>query len=207
MQGECSMQTFYIHSKEWNVLRPVSKKLADDIAYAMKIACNNDKIGYSQNCQRKTIDDVNTLVRINVDCSKLVRDCIHKASHVDVGNFTTANEVAILEKSGLFQKHFKFKSLAQTPLYNGDVLVTLTKGHTVIVVSGAPRPIDKQYYPKYTGTSVSIVTGLSAVGEKDTSFAHRTKIANANGITKYNGLASQNKELLKLLKQGKLVKT
>ena len=140
LTGECSMQNFYVHSKGWNVLRPISKSFADNLASAMQVACNNSKIGYSQNCSRKSVDDIDTILPINVDCSKLVRDCIYKATHVDVGNFTTANEVAVLEKSGMFNKHFMFKSLAQTPLYNGDVLVTLTKGHTVIVVSGVPRP-------------------------------------------------------------------
>ena len=206
MQGECSLQNFYIHSKGWFVLRPISKLFADTLAYSMETACNNSKIGYSQSCQRKTIDDVNTLTPINVDCSKLVRDCIYNASHVDVGNFNTASEVAVLEKSGLFNKHFAFKSLSQTPLYDGDVLVTKTKGHTVIVISGGTRPSDKNYYPKYNGTTTSIVTALNSVGEKDTSFAHRKAIANANGISLYIGTASQNTSLLKLLKNGKLVK-
>lgn len=203
--GECSSQNFYMHSKGWNVIRPVNQKLADLIAIAMQTACDNKNFGYSQNCQRKTIDDVHSLVPVNVDCSKLVRDCIYEASHVDVGNFTTANEVAVLEKSGLFQKHFKFKSLAQTPLYNGDVLVTLTKGHTVVVISGGSRPSTK-YYPKYTGTSTSIVSALSSVGEKDTSLAHRKEIAKANGFSLYVGTAKQNTDLLYLLKQGKLIK-
>lgn len=206
LTGECSMQNFYTHSKGWLVLRPISKTLAIEIANGMRIACNNKSIGYSQGCQRKTVDDIKSIININVDCSKLVRDVIYYASHVDVGNFTTANEVAILEKSGLFEKHFTFKSLAQTPLYNGDVLVTQTKGHTVIVVSGADRPSNSVYYPKYKGSSVSIVTALKEVGEKDTSFANRTKIAKTNGYTPYNGLASQNTHLLRLLKEGRLKK-
>lgn len=204
--GEVSQQNFYVHSKKWFVCRPISKKLADDIAEAMIIATNNNKIGYSQLCQRKSVDDLDTLLPINVDCSKLVRDCIYKASHVDVGNFTTSNEVAVLDRCGLFERHFAFKDLTSTPLYNGDVLVTQTKGHTVIVVSGSPRKSESNYYPRYTGTSSSIVTALAKVGEKDTSFKHRCEIASANGITKYNGLAGQNTQLVKLLKQGKLIK-
>ena len=35
------------------------------------------------------------------------------------------------------------------------------------------------YYPKYKGASGSIITALAAVGEKDTSKAHRAKIAAA----------------------------
>lgn len=62
------------------------------------------------------------------------------------------------------------------------------------------------YYPKYTGTSDSITLALSSVGEKNTSFAHRKKIAVANGIKNYGGTAPQNLQLVKLLKQGKLIK-
>jgi hypothetical protein len=205
LAGECSIQNFYLHSKGWNVLRPINVKLADLLSIAMFDACNNKNIGYSQSCQRKTIDNLHSLVPINVDCSKLVRDCIYEASHVDVGNFTTANEVAVLEKSGLFQKHFSFKSLTQTPLYNGDVLVTKTKGHTVIVVSGISQTTSK-YYSKYTGSSISLVNALYEVGEKDTSLANRSKIAKANGINFYVGSAKQNTDMLNLLKQGKLIK-
>lgn len=204
--GEVSMQNFYVHVKGWHVLRPISVKMARNLAEAMETACNNIKLGYSQNCQRKTVDDLCTLTPINVDCSKLIRDCIYKATHVDVGNFTTSNEVAVLEKSGLFEKHFVFKSLTQTPIYDGDVLVTLTKGHTVIVVCGSPRENEPKYYPMYIGTSCSLVTGLRYVGEEDTSFTHRKKIAQANGIGFYVGTAVENTKLLKLLKQGKLVR-
>lgn len=204
--GEVSVQNFYVHRKGWHVLRPISKVFADNLAEAMLTACNNDKYGYSQSCQRKTVDDINTLIPVHADCSKTVRNCIYKATHNDVGNFTTASEVAVLERSGMFKKHFAFKSLSKTPLYNGDVLVTKTKGHTVIVVSGSPRPLDSNYYPKYRGSTSSIVTALREVGEKDVSLAHRKDIARANGIVNYKGLATQNLSMVKLLKQGTLIK-
>jgi hypothetical protein len=93
-----------------------------------------------------------------------------------------------------------------TPLFIGDVLVTCTKGHTAIVVTGKARVEQTlTYFPKYTGTSSSLVDGLKAVGVKDTSKVHRTKIANANGVLGYRATSSQNLTLLNLLKQGKLV--
>lgn len=61
------------------------------------------------------------------------------------------------------------------------------------------------YYPKYTGKSVSIVDALKSI-KVDSSFAHRKKIAKANNITAYVGLPSQNSKMLKLLKAGKLIK-
>lgn len=61
------------------------------------------------------------------------------------------------------------------------------------------------YYSKYTGTSASFVDALKALGI-DSSFTNRTKIAAKNGIASYAGNSSQNTALLKLLKQGKLIK-
>lgn len=92
-----------------------------------------------------------------------------------------------------------------TKLCNGDILVTKTKGHTVVVISGNPRQA-VSHYPKYKGASGSIVTALAAVGEKDTSKAHRAKIAAANGIKNYAYTAAQNLEMVNLLKKGKLIK-
>ena len=62
------------------------------------------------------------------------------------------------------------------------------------------------YYPKYTGSSGSIVDGLRAVGV-DSSYSNRSKIAALNGISNYSGTASQNTQMLNLLKQGKLIKS
>lgn len=59
------------------------------------------------------------------------------------------------------------------------------------------------YYPKYTGSSGSLVDGLNAVGV-DSSYSNRQKIGTANGISNYSGTASQNTQLLNLLKKGTL---
>ena len=63
-----------------------------------------------------------------------------------------------------------------------------------------------KYYKAYTGKSKSIVDALTAVGVKDTSVAHRLKIAKANGIKQYRGSSAENLKLLDLLKKGKLIK-
>lgn len=62
------------------------------------------------------------------------------------------------------------------------------------------------YYPRYTGTSGSIVAALNAVGV-NSSFANRKTIAKENGITGYIGSAKQNIQMLALLKSGKLKRT
>lgn len=64
-------------------------------------------------------------------------------------------------------------------------------------------------YPAYKGKTVSIVNALVSMGV-DSSFAHRTKLAVKNGVvttaSEYKGTPVQNTALLKLLKQGKLMK-
>lgn len=61
------------------------------------------------------------------------------------------------------------------------------------------------YYPKYNGSTSSIVDALKSIGV-DSSYNNRKNIAKKNGISNYSGSASQNTQLLNLLKQGKLKK-
>ena len=136
--GEVSMQDFYVHKLGWIILRPVSIDVANKLSEAMETACNNPNIGYNQNERLGIVNKgVNTKTKVNADCSSTVRACC-KYAGFDTGDFTTANEVGVLVGSGKFTR-IVFESLAKTPLYNGDVLVTKSKGHTAIVVSGNPR--------------------------------------------------------------------
>lgn len=56
------------------------------------------------------------------------------------------------------------------------------------------------YYPRYTGTSGSIVAALNAIGV-NSGYATRKLIAKENGITGYVGSAKQNTQMLTLLKK------
>lgn len=133
--GEVSLQDFYVHKKGWYVLRPKDPEIAEKIAAAMKVACMNPNIGYNQMARLEVIKQtVNALTPCACDCSSLVRACIIDASGKDPGNFTTANEALYLEATGLFEKRIAYT--ANMNLFVGDVLVTKSKGHTVIVVEG-----------------------------------------------------------------------
>jgi len=203
--GEVSQQKFYVHSKGWHILRAKSSDIALKIAAAMITACNNKNIGYDQSNRLGVIKyGTGSKVATECDCSSLVRECVKEASGVDAGNFTTGNEKNMLLKTGLFDALTYSSGMI---LYTGDVLVTKTKGHTVIVTVGAARSVSgSSYYPTYAGSTVSIVAALAAVGEKDTSYSHRSKIAAANAISGYRGTAAQNTTMLNLLKQGRLKK-
>ena len=135
-KGEVSMQNFYDVGKWGYVVRAILPTVADSIALSMTIACNNPNIGYNQ-ARRLDIIKVGTRTTTptSCDCSSLVRQCVREAG-IEVGNFTTANEVSVLMATGQFEKIAYTKN---TTLYLGDILVTKTKGHTVVVTSGATR--------------------------------------------------------------------
>ena len=207
--GEVSMQNFYIHKKGWNIIRAISATNAEKIAEAMKNACNNPNIGYDQGNRLAIIKrGTRSAEKTECDCSSLVRQCVIEGTGNDPGNFTTSNEVAVLLASKMFYPAIAYKS--GVALYNGDILVTKQKGHTVIVVQGQPRveqkpKSDYEYFPIYTGNSDSIRDALVAIGANG-SFEARQKIAAANNIEEYKGTAAQNMKLLALLKSGKLKK-
>lgn len=140
LTGEVSMQKMYSHSKGWYILRPKSAAHAVKMADLMKAACNNANIGYDQGNRLGVVQHgIMTSVKTECDCSSLVREVVKEATGKDPGNFTTANEAASLEATGLFESKRSYVSQSATPVYDGDVLVTKTKGHTVIVVSGNAR--------------------------------------------------------------------
>lgn len=146
MKGEVSSQLFYVHSKGWHIIRPKSVVLANKLATENKAACDNKNIGYNQNerfdvvteaKKVKSLADIN--ISVNSDCSSLTRAEVITAAGVDPGNFTTDGAVRTLVATGLFTDAGSFTSLEKTPIYNGDILVTKTKGHIVTVNAGNPR--------------------------------------------------------------------
>ena len=63
-----------------------------------------------------------------------------------------------------------------------------------------------KYYPQCSSHHDSIVDALDSLGI-DSSYSNRKKIAKVNGFSHYTGKASENIQLLKLLKKGKLIKS
>lgn len=137
---EVCTRNFYMHAKGWYVLRAKDTAVAEKIAKCMENACNNSNIGYDQN-QRLTLYNAvkdngfkcdKLTKKVETDCSALVRVCMAFAG-VKVGNFTTANEKAVILASGAFTE-VSCKADGSN-LKRGDILVTKTKGHTVVVLS------------------------------------------------------------------------
>lgn len=148
--GEVSMQNFYIHQKGWIIIRAKLPTVANKLAAAMKRACNNPNIGYDQNERYRIVKEgTGTKKKVDSDCSSTVRECVKEATGKDPGDFTTANAVQVLEKTGSFEPAVEYRS--GTKLYTGDILCTKTKGHIVIVVSGAARNVPAAKKKAYAG--------------------------------------------------------
>ena len=144
---EVATEPFYSHRLGWTMLRPKDKEVARKIGLAMLEACLNNNIGYDQSNRYGVISCLQKygrLAKINeateADCSSLVRACCMQAG-IKVGDFNTSSEASVLEKTGAFQKAVTVTN--DTKLCAGDILVTRTKGHTVIVTEGYPREDEK----------------------------------------------------------------
>ena len=140
---EVATEPYYKHSLGWYMLRPKEAAVARKIGLAMVEACLNANIGYDQserygviNCLKKYGRIAKINERTEADCSSLVRACCIQAG-IQVGDFNTSSEVAVLERTGAFQKAVIVTN--DTKLCQGDILVTRSKGHTVIVTEGYPR--------------------------------------------------------------------
>ena len=149
---EISTQNWYLHSKGWVLIRPKDSNAAEKIAKNMEYACDSDYVGYDQS-QNTTLaseakqygyDISKVKTPCETDCARLVRVCCLYAG-IEVGDFYTGNMKSYLEKTGKFEILTSDKYCKSSDyLKRGDILVTKTKGHTVVVLSnGAKASSDK----------------------------------------------------------------
>lgn len=144
--GEVATQAWYLHKKGWYVLRAKDDAVAEKIAQCMEAACANSNIGYDQ-YQRNTLynavknkgfkcDSKSLKTKVETDCSALVRVCMAYAG-VKVGDFNTSSQKRTILATGKFRE----VSCGNSSLYlkRGDILVTKTKGHTVVVLSNGSK--------------------------------------------------------------------
>ncbi len=180
---EVSTQTYYNHSKGWYVLRANNSDTRAKLAKAMQSACDNNKIGYGQSDRLsawteagKVGYDMSKISNAcNVDCSELVRCCVRYATGKDIGDIYTGNEKSVLLNTGLFTDVTnKVTASTGAGLYNGDILVTKTKGHTGIIVSGGGTSASSSS----SGTSTKVATA----DYKDSSLAGTYTVYNCNKL-------------------------
>ena len=141
---ELSTQKWYLHKKGWRVFRAVKREQALKIAADMEAACKNSHIGYDQ-WQRNTLykaaepmgfDCGKVRTDCETDCSALVRVCCAYAGIMGLpGDFRTGNMPKNLLATGMFVELRGAKYTDQSAyLGKGDILVTKTHGHTVVVL-------------------------------------------------------------------------
>lgn len=149
---EVSIQEWYLHKKGWSVIRAKDSGVRELIAHNMESICANDKIGYCQDHRTSMTAlaaaygyDASKITKpCEVDCSEAVRVCCLYAG-IKVGTFNTASQVAVLKATGKFDvlQDDKYCTSADY-LRRGDILVTRTKGHTVVVLdNGAKAPAEQ----------------------------------------------------------------
>ena len=145
---EVSTQEWYKHSKGWRVFRAKDPAKAEIIAKTMEWACESDQIGYDQ-YQRNTLYNELKLYAfekyylskaVETDCSALVRVCLAFAG-IDVpADFYTASMAKTMLATGeiVEMAGSKYTDSADY-LGRGDILVTKTKGHTVVVLTDGEK--------------------------------------------------------------------
>ena len=169
---EVSTQSWYAHSKGWVMLRAKSTEAREAIARCMQAACDNKHIGYDQ-YQRDTLYneakqygfDVSKVTKnVETDCSALVRVCVNYAG-IKVGSFRTTNQASVLMATGAFDKYTDDTHCKKsTNLLRGDILVTKTQGHTVVVLSdGSNAAKERAANP---GTDTAPESGVLAKGSE-----------------------------------------
>lgn len=146
---ELRKQAWYLHSKGWRVFRAKDaasgKKIADD----MRMAIANANIGYDQ-AERNTLykyakevgfDCSKVKTPCETDCSALVRVCCAYAGITELpADFRTDNEPVYLIRTGEFVEMTGEKYTKESAyLREGDILVTATKGHTVVVLNNGDK--------------------------------------------------------------------
>ena len=145
---EVSTQQYYLHEKGWNVLRAKEPQVREAIARDMEWACANNNIGYDQN-QNQTLYQVAKPVGFNcslvgtpceTDCARLVRVCVLYAG-VQASDFYTGNEKEALLATDAFDL---VNVKLPEELLRGDILVTKTKGHTVVVLTNGANAQPKE---------------------------------------------------------------
>lgn len=144
---EVCIRNWYLHKKGWAVIRPNNPEDAEKIAKCMEMICANDNIGYCQTHRLSGIDEAakynynpsKIKVKCELDCSSAVRLCCLYAG-IKPANFVTANEVSALNATGRFTIFTSDKYCKSSNyLKRGDILVTRTSGHTVVVLSDGAK--------------------------------------------------------------------
>lgn len=198
------------------VIRPKDAEKAKKIAAAMKAACSNNNIGYSQadrlslyNIVSKNGWKIASAGKCNCDCSSLVAVCVNAAGIKVSASMYTGNELALLKATGAFTVYSSSDyTKASGKLRTGDIL--LRSGHTAIVTEGAvalPSTAKKTETKKATSTTKKTETKkTTTTAKKTTSKKKGVVIASALNVRKEPKVVKGNNLVsYPIIKKGKEV--
>lgn len=178
---EVAIEPYYVHPQGWWMLRAKDKTTASKIAQVMREACANTNIGYDQSGRYGIISNLKMYGRIakirtetEADCSSLVRACCIQAS-IRVGDFNTSSEVSVLSMTGKFDAPVSV--IPSTKLCEGDIMVTKTKGHTVIVTESY-KAVKKENNPT-TSKDISTIAKEVIQGKWGVGNIRKSKLTKA----------------------------
>lgn len=203
--SEVSTQPWYLHQKGWVVIRITDPTMRERVAVNMEAACANDHIGYCQE-HRTTATEAakpygyalsRVTTDVETDCSELVRCCCLYAG-LQVGSFSTSTEIAALKATGKVQVIYDDSYCASPDkLLRGDILVTKTKGHTVVVLTNGSQ------------ATQTIPSSANAVSKADPAKSFKKELVGAYSVTasKLNvrSGAGTHKSVIKVLSKGTVV--
>lgn len=178
---EVCTQKFYQHKKGWDCLRFKNAKVGNDLAGFMLAICNNNHIGYDQYRRNDLFNEIskgklpqNIDHDVSTDCSATIRSLLWLAG-IKTQDFTTANEKSVLLATGQFEY---IPNVSEDMLRVGDILVTKSKGHTVMVVE-ANSKANSSNRPNSTadrfeiGATYKVTASALNVRQKPTSDSHK----------------------------------
>ena len=141
---EILIAAWYLHVKGWVVIRPRDPVVAEKIAEAMEMICNNNNFGYGQDYRLSGYDEAAKVgfnpskvkVKCHLDCSEAVRLCIRYAG-IKVSNFKTKTMLAAIDDTDEFVVLTASKYCTTSKyVRRGDILLTaITPGHTAVVLN------------------------------------------------------------------------
>ena len=195
---EVSTQNWYLHSKGWRVFRCKDPAKAEKMAAGMQAACDNPNIGYDQ-WQRHTLykaakgvgfDMSKVKTKCETDCSALIRVLLAAIGVSVPEDFRTGNMPGYLQRSGVFTELTGDKYQKQSAyLKRGDILVTRTSGHTVMVLSNGSKAGAESAAPAKSGKQILVTGGAvnvrsaPGVGNRVLGIVHKGDLLEYQGQT------------------------
>lgn len=171
-----------------------------------------------------------TLKRVDGDWYIIIHKRTGKVLNLEGGNSFNDARFWLYPNDGTYSCHFRFIQVGSSYViqcrvgsqrvidldnancFNGaivhqwDLHVGLSARWKLEPVSSGTSSTSVTYYPKYTGSSSSIVTALKSLGI-DSSYSHRCAIAAKNNISGYTGTSAQNLTMIRLLREGLLIRS